>query len=83
MYGEISDPWWSNFTVAGFHNRSQCLVEQYNKYPVGEDNNGQPLFVRISPFHKYRYLRQFPIETGLIFSDRDMTTGPESKRFHF
>jgi len=42
-YGEISKPWWSNFTLNGFRNRSQCLVGQYNKYPLEID--GSQIFV--------------------------------------
>ena len=33
-------PWWSNSTAAAFANATQCLVQQYNSYPlapVGED----------------------------------------------
>ena len=44
-YGEISKPWWSNFTLTGFQNRSKCLVDQYNKYPL--DVYGRKIFVRI------------------------------------
>ena len=45
-YGEISKPWWSSFTLTGFQNRSQCLVDQYNKYPL--DVYGRRIFVCIT-----------------------------------
>lgn len=42
-YGEISDPWWSNFTLTGFNDKSQCLVDQYSQYPL--DIDGLQMFV--------------------------------------
>ena len=45
-YGEISKPWWSSYTLDGFQNRSECLVDQYNKYPL--DIEGKRIFVRMS-----------------------------------
>lgn len=39
--GEIIDNWWSNHTSQGFNTRAQCMVDQYNKYPVDGGNQGQ------------------------------------------
>ncbi|KAM7448959.1 hypothetical protein ABFA07_002968 [Porites harrisoni] len=39
--GEIIDNWWSNYTSQGFNTRAQCMVDQYNKYPVDGGNQGQ------------------------------------------
>ena len=47
-YGEISDPWWSNFTLTGFNDKSQCLVDQYSQYPL--DIDGLQMFVCIRFF---------------------------------
>ena len=47
-YGEISDPWWSNFTLTGFNDKSQCLVDQYSQYPL--DIDGLQMFVCIKFF---------------------------------
>ncbi|XP_068703187.1 endothelin-converting enzyme homolog isoform X1 [Montipora foliosa] len=42
-YGEISKPWWSSYTLDGFQNRSECLVDQYNKYSL--DIEGKRIFI--------------------------------------
>lgn len=42
-YGEISNTWWTNFTLTGFQNKSQCFVDQYNKYPLNV--GGRKIFV--------------------------------------
>ena len=39
--GEIIDNWWSNYTSQGFDTRAQCMVDQYNKYPVDGGTQGQ------------------------------------------
>ena len=39
--GEIIDNWWSNYTSQGFDTRAQCMVNQYNKYPVDGGTQGQ------------------------------------------
>lgn len=39
--GEIIDDWWSNYTSQGFEQRAQCMVDQYNKYPVDGGVQGQ------------------------------------------
>lgn len=39
--GEISANWWSNYTSQAFEQRTQCMVDQYNKYPVDGGFQGQ------------------------------------------
>ncbi|KAJ7393921.1 hypothetical protein OS493_003590 [Desmophyllum pertusum] len=39
--GEIIDDWWSKNTSQGFEERSKCIVDQYNKYPVNGGDEGQ------------------------------------------
>ena len=38
--GDIIDNWWSNYTSQGFNTRAQCMVDQYNKYPVDGGDQG-------------------------------------------
>ena len=32
--GEVVEDWWSSSSSQGFKERSECIVEQYNKYSV-------------------------------------------------
>lgn len=33
-HGELRKQWWTNSSLAAFTKRSQCMIDQYNKYKV-------------------------------------------------
>ncbi|XP_048589542.1 endothelin-converting enzyme 2 [Nematostella vectensis] len=43
--GEIVAQWWSNYSIKGFANKTECMVEQYNNYSVNLPGLGR-LYLR-------------------------------------
>lgn len=37
-FDKLINRWWNDQSIAGFHERAQCLIDQYGNYTVKEVN---------------------------------------------